>query len=112
MEEPGFRSDEQLAAYVAQNGIDALRSVVRSGRLNDLNTQRAQSWVNQWDTDEAAARQADVDAQMILAANRAADAAESQASSARKALRVSYWALGISLVALAAAIAQAFGVFR
>lgn len=91
-----FGSDEEIQQWIAEHSEEEFRANALSGRFAGRRLDRAKAYVRRLDEDRADA----LANRTVIAAEQNASAALDQAGTARKALVISKWALGISIVAI------------
>ena len=102
-----LESVEQVKAYAAEHGDDALRKFLADGVLTGRRKEFVESYIQLQDAvakERLQKEQNDSSLRAAKAAETQAIAAMSQADSAKQALRISWWAIGISLLALVVAV--------
>ncbi|MBD9433233.1 hypothetical protein IB257_25120 [Achromobacter sp. ACM03] len=90
-----FTTEEEIEAWIGTNGIEAFRRNTLNGTFSGQRAVNARAYLHLIDAENADAR----DARLVRAAEDAARAALDQADSAKKAVKLSRWALGIAIAA-------------
>lgn len=83
-----FATDEEIEAWIATRGIEAFRRNAENGNFSGRRQANALAYLRRMDERDANVR-----------ADRQVKAAEVQADTAKKALTLSKWALGIAIAA-------------
>lgn len=90
-----FDTDQEIEDWIGTNGIDAFRRNAENGGFSGRRRANALAYLRRTDADNAGAR----DERLVKAAEDSAQAAIDQAVTAKKALKVSKWAIGIAIAA-------------
>ena len=102
-----LESVEQVKAYAAEHGDDVLRQFLADRALTGRRKALVESYLQLQDAvakERLQKEQNDSSIRVVRATETQAVAAVSQADSAKRALRISWWAIGISLLALIVAV--------
>lgn len=97
-----FDTDQEIEDWIGTNGMEAFRRNTENGVFSGRRRANALAHLRRIDADNANAR----DERLVKAAEDSAQAAKDQADTARKALKVSKWAIGIAIAAMLATLAQ------
>lgn len=97
-----FTTDEEIEAWIRTNGMEEFRRKAENGDFSGRRRANALAYLRRIDSENAGAR----DERLVKAAEDAAQAAKDQAVTAKKALKVSVFAILIAIAAAAFAFGQ------
>jgi multidrug efflux pump subunit AcrA (membrane-fusion protein) len=100
-----FETDAEIVEWIAKHNEDEFRQNVERHTFGDRRLENARAYLDRIDSERAEMRQE----QALLATEQAAGVAQDEAETARQALRISKWALGIALISAFVAVAGLVG---
>lgn len=100
-----FETDAEILEWIAKHSEDEFRQYVERHTFGDRRLENARAYLERVDGQRAEMREE----RSLLATEQAAGAALDQAESARQALRISKWALGIAIASAFVAVAGLVG---
>lgn len=96
-----FESDDEILDWIAKHSEDEFRQNVERHAFGNTRLENARAYLARIDSRRAGIREE----RALLATEQAAGAALDQAETARQALRISKWALGIAIVSASVTVA-------
>ncbi|WP_157146312.1 hypothetical protein [Achromobacter insuavis] len=103
-----FETDEEIEQWIGTHGIDEFKRKAEHGQFAGKRLENARAYLRRVESTNAEI----LNERLMSAAESAAASAKDQADTAKKALNVSLWALGVAIAALVASAAQwAFNKF-
>ncbi|WP_349604910.1 MULTISPECIES: hypothetical protein [Cupriavidus] len=100
-----FETDAEILEWIAKHSEDEFRQHVERHTFGDRRLENARAYLDRIDSQRAEIREE----RALLATEQAAGAAQDQVETARQALRISKWALGIAIVSAFVAVAGLVG---
>lgn len=97
-----FESDDEILEWIAKHSEDEFRQNVERHAFGNTRLENARAYLARIDSQRAEIREE----RALLATEQAAGAALNQAETARQALRISKWALGIAIVSAFVTVAS------
>lgn len=97
-----FATDEEIEVWIGTHGIDQFRRNVEHGSFAGRRLDNARAYLRRLDANNVET----ANDRLVAAAISSAESAKDQADTAKKALKVSWWALGAAIVAILASAAQ------
>ncbi len=100
-----FESDSEILDWIASHSEEGFRLNVERHAFGNTRLENARAYLDRIDSQRVEIREE----RALLATEQAAGAAQNQAETARQALRISKWALGIAIVSAFVAVVGLVG---